>query len=231
MPTRTRDRATDAYAKLRELIVRGRFAPGSRIIETDVADRLGVSRTPVRAALQRLSQEGYVVSGGDGRRSRLTVAPLTLEDAEELFYIVGIIEGLAGRWTAEVPQERRDAAVADMRDINQEYKQKADEARPDFNELYDLDEAFHRRYVTAGAGPRLLNLHDSIKPQAERYIRVYISVLTDEIPLSVKEHQAIIEAIDAAEPDVAQRAIEQNWRNAATRLSRVIEDVGERGSW
>ncbi len=225
------DRVTDAYTKLRELIVRGRFAPGSRIIETDVADRLGVSRTPVRAALQRLAQEGYVVSDAEGRRSRLTVAPLTLEDAEELFHIVGIIEGLAGRRTAEEEGGGRDAAVADMRRINREYGKKADEARPDFNDLFDLDEAFHRRYVTAGAGPRLLALHDSIKPQAERYIRVYISALTDEIPISVKEHQAIIEAIDAAEPEVAQRAVEQNWRNAARRLSRVIEDVGERGSW
>jgi len=230
MSTGAGDRTTDAYARLRELIVRGRLAPGTRIIETDVADRLGISRTPVRAALQRLSQEGYVVSGSDGRRSRLSVAPLTLEDAEELFHIVGIIEGLAGRWTAGSPAGR-DEAVADMRRINDEYRRCADEARPDFNELFDLDEAFHRRYVESGARPRLLGLHDSIKPQAERYIRVYISVLTDQIPISVKEHQAIIEAIDAAEPEVAQRAIEQNWRNAAKRLSRVIEDVGERGSW
>jgi len=230
MSVRTRDRSTDAYAKLRELIVRGRLAPGTRIIETDVADRLGISRTPVRAALQRLSQEGYVVSGSDGRRSRLSAAPLTLEDAEELFHIVGIIEGLAGRWTAGNPAGR-DEAVADMRRINDAYRRRAYETRPDFNELFDLDEAFHRRYVVSGARPRLLGLHDSIKPQAERYIRVYISALTDQIPISVKEHQAIIEAIDAAEPEVAQRAIEQNWRNAAKRLSRVIEDVGERGSW
>lgn len=230
-PRKSMDRATDAYRKLRELIVRGRLAPGSRIIETDIADRLGVSRTPVRAALQRLSQEGYISSEGDGRRSRPAIAPLTWEDAEELFYIVGIVEGLAGRWTAELETARRDVVVRELRRINREYKKKSDEARPDFNELFELDDRFHRRYVEAGAGPRLLGLHDSVKPQAERYIRVYISVLTAEIQISVKEHNAIIEAIDAAEPDVAQRAVEQNWRNAAARLSRVIEDVGERGSW
>ena len=47
------DRATQVYRQLRELIVHGRLAPGARIIETEVASRLGVSRTPVRAALQR----------------------------------------------------------------------------------------------------------------------------------------------------------------------------------
>ncbi|MGH7542210.1 MAG: GntR family transcriptional regulator [Gemmatimonadota bacterium] len=225
------DRATDAYEKLRELIVRGRLAPGSRIIETDIAKRLGVSRTPARAALQRLAQEGYIVSDGDGRRSRPTIAPLTWEDAEELFYIVGIIEGLAARWTAELEPAPHDRVVARLREANRRFAEKSHEKRPDFNELFSLDERFHRLYVEAGAGPRLLALHDSIKPQAERYARVYISLLTAQIPISVKEHNAIIEAIDAAEPEIAQRAVETNWRNAAARLSRVIADVGEWGSW
>ena len=54
------DRASQAYRRLRELIVHGRLAPGARIIETEVAGKLGISRTPVRAALQRLQQEGYI---------------------------------------------------------------------------------------------------------------------------------------------------------------------------
>lgn len=225
------DRATDAYEKLRELIVNGRLAPGTRIIETDIADRLGVSRTPVRAALQRLAQEGYITTDADGRRSRPAIAPLTREDAHELFNIVGLIEGLAARWTAELEDARRDVVVSDLREINEAYRKRSHERRPDFNALFELDDRFHRCYVEAGAGPRLLALHDSIKPQAERYIRVYISVLTAEIQISLKEHRAIVEAIDAAEADVAQRAVETNWRNAARRLSGVIEDVGERGSW
>ncbi|MFB6240160.1 MAG: GntR family transcriptional regulator, partial [Gemmatimonadota bacterium] len=56
------DRSGETYTRLRELIVRGQLAPGSRIIETDVAERLGVSRTPVRSALQRLEQEGFIES-------------------------------------------------------------------------------------------------------------------------------------------------------------------------
>ena len=79
------DRIARAYQQLRELIVWGRLAPGSRVIESDIAERLGVSRTPVRSALHRLQQEGYIVGVGRGSEQRLTVAPLTQDDARDLF--------------------------------------------------------------------------------------------------------------------------------------------------
>src|SRR5437899_12486779 len=94
------DRIGRAYQQLRELIVWGRLAPGSRVIESDVAERLGVSRTPVRSALHRLQQEGYIVGVGRGREHRLTVAPLTHEDARDLFSIIGAIEALAAQHAA-----------------------------------------------------------------------------------------------------------------------------------
>ena len=92
-------------------------------------------------------------------------------------------------------------------------------------------EAVLDTYVEAAARTRLLNWHDAIKPQAERYARVYVSALVDEIATSVQEHAAIVEAIGAGDADRAQRAVQTNWRNAAVRLSRVIDSVGERGSW
>jgi DNA-binding GntR family transcriptional regulator len=229
-PTRT-DRASDTYERLRDLIVSGQLAPGSRVIETDVAERLGVSRTPVRSALQRLRQEGYIVSSGDGERSRPTIAPLTKADAQELFYIVGQIEGLAAYFTAQLAEEERTRVVEELHAINRQYSESVDEAKHDFNHLFEIDTRFHRGYVEAGAGPRLLELHNSMKPQAERYIRVYIRVLTAQIPISVKEHGKIVDAIEAGEPDRAERAVQTNWRNATERLNLVIEDVGERGSW
>ena len=97
------DRVTLAYRRLRELIVTGKLAPGSRIIETSVVGRLGVSRTPVRAALQRLQQEGYVVVTSPGQQSRMAVAPLTQEDAIELFGMVSAVEGLAANGAAHRP--------------------------------------------------------------------------------------------------------------------------------
>ena len=207
------------------------MAPGTRIIETDVAGRLGVSRTPVRGALQRLQQEGYILASGTGQQSRLSVAPLTHEDARELFAIVGEIEGLGARWSAELDEPQRAGVVDDLRRLNADLAGSATEARPDHQRVFDLDQGFHRRYVEGAAGPRLLTLHDAIKPQSERYVRLYISALVDEIGTSVREHTVIIDAIAAGEGEAAQSAVRHNWRNAASRLSSVIQALGERGTW
>jgi DNA-binding GntR family transcriptional regulator len=225
------DRVTQAYNKLRELIVWGRLAPGTRIIETDVATRLGVSRTPVRGALQRLEQEGYIVGSGTTHQSRLAVAPLTRDDARELFGIVAQIEGLAARWAAERPAPERDRLVQTLNRLNEALLAEAREPRPDHQRIFDLDQRLHRAYVDAGSGPRLLALHDSVKPQTERYIRLYISALVDEVAESVDEHRAVIERIAAGDPAGSESAVQENWRNAVARLSDVIDNYGERGTW
>src|SRR5712692_9029958 len=89
-----------AFLAIRELIVSGRLAPGSWIVEGDLTSVLQMSRTPIRAALQWLQHEGYVVARGTGSKSKMMVAPLTLSDARELYGIVGRIEGMAGRYTS-----------------------------------------------------------------------------------------------------------------------------------
>ena len=224
-------RPTLVYETLRGLIVRGHLAPGARIVETEVAARLHVSRTPVRGALQRLQQEGYIVLAPSLAQSRPTVAPLTRDDAIELFMIVAEIEGLAARLAAGLPPSQRKALVTELRATNAALlaASKSDEAQHDL--LYELDERFHRLYVDAAAGPRLRALHDSVKPQAERYERLYVSLLSRSLATSVSEHAGIASSIASGDADRAQAAVQQNWRNAAERLSAVIDRAGERGQW
>jgi DNA-binding GntR family transcriptional regulator len=220
-----------AYDQVRELIVWGRLSPGSRIVESEIADRLGISRTPTRSALHRLQQEGYVTALTRGKERRLIVAPLTQDDARELFHIVGQLEGLAARSAAELAPTRRAEVAARLRELNRELGEVARKPRPDPLRIFDIDTAFHRAYVEYGAGPRLLALHDATKPQAERYIRLYISALVDEIATSVEEHDKIIDHIARGDPVAARQAVDTNWSNAALRLSKVIGALGERGSW
>ena len=224
-------RPQQVYEQLRDLIVRGSLAPGSRVVETDVAARLGVSRTPVRGALQRLQQEGYIVDSPALQQSRPMVAPLTKEDMRELFHIVGEIEGLAAHFAAQLPAAERNGLADELLATNEAFRKAAEAARPNPGRLYELDERFHRRYVEAGAGPRLLALHDAVKPQAERYERIYVSFLSREINTSATEHRAICRAIKTGAPEEAQRSVQTNWRNAATRLAAVIDTMGERGTW
>jgi DNA-binding GntR family transcriptional regulator len=223
------DTVSRVYQELRGLIVWGHLPPGARIAERAVAERLGLSRTPVRSALHRLQQEGFVSSVGRGQDQRLIVAPLTQDDGREIILIVGHLEGLAAHTAASLPDDHRKEIVARLREINRELA--AESKRRDFNRIFDLDQAFHRAYVEDVVGPRLLALHRAIKPQIERYTRLYISALVDELPTSVKEHEVIVRAIATADAHGAQRAVETNWRNAAGRLSRVIAQLGERGSW
>ena len=224
-------RPDEVYKRLRDLIVSGLVAPGNRIIETDIASRLRVSRTPVREALQRLQQEGFVMATPGAQQSRLTVVPLTRADVYELLGIVGALEGLGALMAAHLDDLQRRALVRELRALNSEFHRAARATPLEHSRLYDADERFHRRIMEASAGPRLLTLHDAIKPQAERYIHMYISMLTSDLGSTVAEHDGIIAAIEIGKAREAQDAVQTNWRHAADRLARVIELAGERGSW
>jgi DNA-binding GntR family transcriptional regulator len=224
-------RPEQVYLRLRDLIVQGLLAPGSRVVEMEVATRLGVSRTPVREALQRLQQEGFVVGAPGAQQARLTVAPLTRADVHELLNIVGELEGLGARWAAGQGQPGRRALATKLKALNAEFHEAGGAAPIDHGRMYEADEKFHRAIIESCAGPRLIALHDSVKPQAERYIRMYISMLTSDIRASTAEHAAIIDAIEEGRTDEAQAAVQVNWRHAAERIGKVIDVAGERGSW
>jgi DNA-binding GntR family transcriptional regulator len=224
------DHVSRAYRELRRIIVSGQLPPGARVSERTIADRLTLSRTPVRSALHRLEQEGFVKAVGSGRERRLLVAPLTVDDGVEVFTIVGHLEGLAARTAAELPSPRRKSLAARMRGVNSELARQAAK-KGNANRFFDLDLEFHSLYVEGVVGPRVLTLHHAIKPQSERYIRLYVNVLLDQIATSVREHEKITAAIARGDSDGAQHAVEDNWRNAAERLAEIITQLGERGSW
>lgn len=230
--TQAQDRPDMVYRELRELIVSGRLAPGTRLVETLAAQRLGVSRTPVRSAFHRLQREGYAVPASEGvERQRLVVAPITADDAADLFHIVGELEGLAGYYAAGIDLKRRKRFVKELEKLNNEMLVESQAERMDNHKVFQLDASFHRRYVVEASPPRLLALHDAIKPQAERYARLYVSALTDVLDLSVAEHSEIIRAIEQGDANKAQRAIQTNWRNAAQRVGALISEWGESGGW
>ena len=214
------------------MIVHGRLAPGTRIVEAELAERLGLSRTPVRGALHLLYKEGYIVSAPAGsRKTRLAVAALTKEDARELYSIVGHLEGLAAASTARLEAGSRLAVVESLKNWNQQLKEIAEARRGEPNRIFELDLNFHQTILEASAGPRLRALHGSIKPQTERYWRLYAAAIVDQLDISVREHLLIIEAVTTGNAAASERAVQMNWENGAERLCRVIDTLGERGSW
>lgn len=224
------DHTSRVFRELRELIVWGQLPPGARIAERTVAERLGVSRSPVRSALHRLQQEGFVASSGNGRDRRLIVAPMTQSDGEELYLMVGHLEGRAARSVAMLPVAERRKLVARMRALNKQLAVALREAN-NVSDVFELDVQFHAMLVEGIVGPRMLALHRSIKPQIERYARAYVGVLLQEFRDSIHEHELILSAISKGDRKAAQQAVENNWDHAADRLIRAITAYGERGGW
>jgi DNA-binding GntR family transcriptional regulator len=218
---------TAAHDKLRDLIVRGRIAPGAPIIETEVAALLGVRRSHLRAALLRLQHTGFIISSTIGTYSRSRVAPLTLGDVQELFAVIGALEGVAARNAAALPARERSQLATALRRINRELRPSTRVTPTDY---HDLDGQFHALYVTRAGGARVRMLYDAIKPQADRYALMYTYALYDQISTSAAEHDAIVEAIDAGDGNAAQRAADANWRNAAERFRRFMDVAGELGN-
>ena len=229
------DNVTRVYTELRALIISGQLPPGARIAERAVVARMGLSRTPVRSALHRLQQEGLVASVGRAGDQRLIVTPLTRGDGREVFLIVGHLEGFAASEAASLPAERAEAARHDAcarstASSPSLAKTKASPAR-----LFDLDLQFHATYVEGVAGPRVVALHRAIKPQSERYARLYVNVLLDELPTSVKEHEAIAAAIAKGDPprraarrgdELAERGRAPLGRDRRARRARQLALVG-----
>jgi DNA-binding GntR family transcriptional regulator len=220
-----------AFREIRELIVHGRLSPGTWILEADLAERLNMSRTPVRGAIHWLQREGYILEHRNISKSRMIVAPLTKEDANELYLIIGNLEGMAGRGVAQLAETQRKQIGAQLRALNERLAGIATGKSGHPGEIFDIDREFHRLIVRHGAGPRLTTLHGGIEPQTERYWRLYASSIINDLHISVEEHSAIINAVEAADADAVQTALKTNWLKGAERLGHVIDIFGERGSW
>ncbi len=222
---------TRAFQELRALIVRGNLPPGAWIVESEIAERLGLSRTPIRGALQWLHREGYVIEHKGMRKARIIVAPLTRDDARELYMIVGHLERLAGTLVVSMPQPERTALAEDLSALNAQLNEIASQRPVDPRRVFDLDEAFHTRIIDASGGRRLAALYKAVRPQVERYWRLYASSIINELHVSVAEHNDIIKAIRKGDGTAIHAAVDRNWSGGFDRISRLIEIFGERGSW
>jgi DNA-binding GntR family transcriptional regulator len=230
-PTRTL--ADTAYARLRDSIVSLRLAPGAKLTEVDLCHRLGISRTPVRAALLRLQQDGLVAPSRASRSGRVRVAPLTADDMRELFLMVGALDGVAARLAAGLPDARRARLVEAAEAVNAQLERLSATDVSDIRAAQDLDLRFHGCYEEAAAGPRLLAKLYALHAQRERYVRVYTEALLQAHGMqeSLHEHRAILAAIGAGDGDAAERHAAFNYQNGLERYRRLVAVHGERGNW
>lgn len=218
-------RMNRAYEQLYELIVHGRLPPGARIAEGTLAETLGVSRTPVREALQRLRQEGLLieVGGGAGLRGRLAVAPLERERMEELYALAAAIEGLAVRGLSKVEVAQREELARGLEKTERAFHAEARRRAPEYDSLFELHRAFHHALVEAAAGPETRAVLRTIRPQMDRYEWFYAPMAGPDFTPTRVEHGAIVEAVRHGNARELEQAVRTNWLNAAQRLGPLID--------
>jgi DNA-binding GntR family transcriptional regulator len=215
----------DAYDRLLDLVVRGELAPGARVTEPMLGVRLGLSRTPIREAMQRLYLEGLLVGAGGGARPRMGVAPLDRDEAQAVYETTGLLEGAAGRIVATWPATRRTALAAALRRDDQAFQRTAQSANPDAAALYDTHHAFHQRIVRETANAVTQGLLRSLEPRLKRYEWFHGPLLQlAGLPFAptYDEHGAIISAVRRGTARDIEQAIRTNWTNAAARLAEAI---------
>lgn len=207
------------YERMRALIVAGRIAPGTRLVETEFAHRLKVSRTPVREAMRRLAHEGLAKVIGRGAKTQIAVAPATVADLMDLFAVIGALEGVAGRGAEHLSKAARQSLAAELSELNSVFESLARARRRDFDRFFEAHDAFHSRFVERCATERLRLLVEAVRPQVKRYELLYATAVGHNFRESLREHRAIISAFRSGAADEVERAVRLNWTNSAKRLA------------
>lgn len=205
----------DAYLLVLEAIDRGEFRPGDRLVESELADRFGVSRTPIREALQRL--ETQAVLSRDGRS--LVVSSLDHDQLGELYVVRAELEGLAARLAAQ------HAAPEEIRVLWDMVRKDTDlVGRPDA--LARANKRFHRQIHLASHNRYLIQqlemLHRSMALMATTSLAA-----EGRGAAAIEEHAEIVGAIEARDGARADAAIRQHISRAfETRLKLDAEAAG-----
>jgi GntR family transcriptional regulator, vanillate catabolism transcriptional regulator len=225
-----------AYLELRDLLLRGDLAPGERLSEVRLAERLGMSRTPIRWALIELEHTGLVAAGPTGG---FVARAFTPQDVEDAMLLRGSLEGLAARLTAERGIE--SATLLKMRGLLREGSRllSSEPPGPECQRAYaKLNDEFHALIVHASgsgavrraiennnrlpfAGPSAMLPVDDSAPDQLFWLRT-----------SHSQHQALLDAMEAREGTRAQAIAEEHARIGRRTLKRALQSTGQlRALW
>jgi len=210
-----RESAADhAYRALRQAILSGELEEGARLTETALGESLGVSRTPVREALNRLSLEGLVDREG-GRAARVAAFPE--DDVEQIFQIRMLLEGYAAR-RAAIHRTRED--VDELRALAEAMEARTPpRSDEDFEALSEANRRFHATIMRAARAQRLESLL-SVTVQIGLVLRTYRMYSERDLVRSARHHQELTDAIDAGAPDWAASVMTSHLLAAAAAASR-----------
>ncbi len=202
------------FNTLREAILKGDLKPGERLMELQLASKLGVSRTPIREAIRMLEQEGLAVTVP---RKGAEVAKMTLKDMEDVLEIRDTLDELAARVACSRISEEQ------LERLKQIKKQFEDSLQTkDVKKIAQADVKFHDVIYEATGNPKLVNLLNNLREQIYRYRIEYLKDASS-YPTLIKEHEAILEALQSRDEEKVTYAMHEHVRNQATAVKNIIQ--------
>lgn len=200
------------YEKIKHDIISLKYPPSSILKERELSETLGVSRTPIREAIQRLSQEGWLVPG-EGKR--LKIRPVTLKDVYEIIQVRNIIEYSAVDLLLEHGESRVLAGQLDM--ILEEMKKSSEEYQ-----FTSLDLQFHRLLVSSMKNERIERFWNTIQ---EEILRMGLLVIRgkDRWEGVIQEHELLVNSLWNKDAVQIKEAMKNHLENSYESLIRNLE--------
>jgi GntR family transcriptional regulator of vanillate catabolism len=219
-----RTQITHALLRLRELILSGQFAPGERMSELPLVERLGVSRTPLRLALAELEHEG-LLRGLDG--GGYVIREFTQGDITDAIELRGVLEGTAARFAAERGSNSRDLRT--LRTLNEAIGALVHRADYEsFEEYVVLNERFHTRLLKLAASPMLERALDRIillpfaGPSAFVLAEAELPESREILISAHRHHVGLVDAIKHRQGARAEALAREHARLALANLEIVL---------
>lgn len=203
------------YNTLRNAILRGELKPGDRLMEMHLANKLGVSRTPIREAIHLLEQEGLAITIP---RKGAQVAKMTEKDLQDVLEIRDALDALAVTIGCErrTTEQLEEIKVA-LKDF--EIATKGKDAR----KIVEADERFHNVIYKMANNPKLESIVKNLKEQMYRYRYEYIKG-NETYDVLIAEHAAIIEGFEKKDVEYVKHIMHQHLMNQVEAVKLVIQE-------
>lgn len=196
------------FRHLREGIIEGKYKSGDYLVETKLAEELGVSRTPVREAIKQLELEDLAESIPN---RGVIVKGISHEDINDIFTIRYLLEGLAAAWAAERIQNYQLEQLAQIVELMEFYTQKKD-----FSALAKLDSEFHEIIYAACNSRTLKHILAPLHINATNARQLSLNT-PERAPKSLSEHKGIYIALLSRNADEARACIEEHILSASQK--------------
>jgi len=204
-----------AYEIIKEAIVSLQLKPGERLKESMLAKELGISTTPIKGALARLEQEGFVETT---RFRGASVAEIDDRDMEEIFELRELLEGAAVKKAAlNFSSEDLQKGKALLEAMRETYE------AGDIKSYAESSREFHHLFIRVSGNQRMMNIVKTFDDQLERIRRTDIAT-RQNIPLFIKDYEKILEALRKKEPGEAERATLAHIRRAKEIFLKIKPD-------